>query len=46
MDLGISKNVAPLLADVKAFIDNEVMPLEQKYLDEIAVGDRWSHTAR
>lgn len=46
MDLGISTKVAPLLAQVKAFIDEEVRPLEGEFLAEIAVGDRWQFTAR
>jgi acyl-CoA dehydrogenase len=46
MDLGISTKVAPLLALVKAFIDEEVRPLEGEFLAEIAVGDRWQFTAR
>lgn len=46
MDLGISANVAPLLAEVKAFIANEIEPLEGEYLREIDNGDRWQFTAR
>jgi len=46
MDLGISANVAPLLDEVKHFIDNEVAPVEREYLEEINVGDRWQQTDR
>lgn len=46
MDLGISDRVAPLLAEVKSFIDEEVLPLEQEFIDEIDVGDRWQFTQR
>jgi len=46
MDLGISANVAPLLDEVKHFIDDEVAPLEREYLEEINVGDRWQQTDR
>jgi len=46
MDLGISDRVAPLLAEVKDFIDNEVLPIEQEFFQEIDVGDRWSFTER
>jgi acyl-CoA dehydrogenase len=46
MDLGISANVAPLLAEVKQFIEEEIHPLEQAYFDDIAVGDRWTFTDR
>jgi len=46
MDLGISKKVAPLLADVRNFMEQEIAPLEHEYLAEIAVGDRWQFTDR
>ena len=41
MDLGITDRVAPLLAEVKDFINNEILPLEAEFIDEIGVGDRW-----
>jgi len=46
MDLGISANVAPLLAEVKKFIEDEVLPVEHEFITEIDVGDRWQHTDR
>ena len=46
MDLGITDRVAPLLAEVKDFINNEILPLEAEFIDEIGVGDRWQFTAR
>jgi acyl-CoA dehydrogenase len=46
MDLGISKNVAPLLDAVRKFVAEEVAPLEHEYISEIGVGDRWQFTAR
>ncbi|MEP5567779.1 MAG: acyl-CoA dehydrogenase family protein [Halioglobus sp.] len=46
MDLGISDRVAPLLAEVKDFIDNEVLPIEHEFIQEIDVGDRWDFTER
>lgn len=46
MDLGISANVAPLLAEVKSFIEDEVLPVEHEFIAEIDVGDRWQHTDR
>ncbi len=46
MDLGISANVAPLLAEVKQFIEAEIQPLEHEYFADIAVGDRWAFTDR
>ena len=46
MDLGISSNVAPLLDDVKGFIESEILPVEMDYYADIAVGDRWEYTDR
>jgi acyl-CoA dehydrogenase len=46
MDLGITERLAPLLEQVKAFIANEIAPLEGEYLAEIGNGDRWQFTAR
>ena len=46
MDLGISANVAPLLEQVKRFIDDEVLSVEHEFIAEIGVGDRWQLTER
>ncbi len=46
MDLGISEKVAPLLQQVKSFIEKEVIPVEKEYVEEINRGDRWSFTER
>ena len=46
MDLGVSANVAPLLAEVKQFIDEEIRPVEAEYFGDIDVGDRWEFTSR
>ncbi len=46
MDLGVSEKVRPLLEEVRNFIADEIMPLEQEYIDEINVGDRWQYTDR
>ncbi len=46
MDLGISERVTPILAQVGEFIDQEIIPLEQEYHDEINTGDRWQFTER
>ena len=40
MDLGVSGKLAPLLAEVKAFIAEEVVPVEEEYHREIGTGDR------
>ncbi len=46
MDLGISDKVAPILAEVKHFIDTEILPLEHEYHQEVEKGDRWAFTER
>ncbi len=46
MDLGISPRVAPLLAEVKRFMADEIAPLEGDYLAQVGVGDRWQLTPR
>ena len=46
MDLGISGNVAPLLKEIRNFIVGEIYPVEQEFMDEIGVGDRWQLTGR
>ena len=46
MDLGISDKVKPILAEVKQFIDTEILPLEREYYAEVDKGDRWTYTER
>ncbi len=46
MDLGISAKIEPILAEVRRFIIDEVIPLEEEYLAEVASGDRWQFTDR
>ena len=46
MELGVSKNVEPLLAAVRNFIAEEIAPVEHEYIHEIGVGDRWQFTER
>ena len=46
MDLGITERLRPILDEVKRFIDQEVLPLEHEYEQEIDRGDRWAFTAR
>ncbi len=38
MDLGISPRVAPLLEQVRAYITNEVMPVEHEFLSRLGLG--------
>ena len=46
MDLGVSDKIRPILEQVKTFIDQDVLPVEKEYYDEIDVGDRWQWTDR
>ena len=46
MDLGISDKVKPILAEVKQFIDTEILPMEAEYYAEVNQGDRWTYTER
>ena len=46
MNLGISENVKPLLAEVRRFIEEEVLPVDHEYAADVAVGDRWQYTDR
>jgi acyl-CoA dehydrogenase len=46
MDLGLSENLVEVREKIRAFVEDKVEPMEAEYLAEIAVDDRWSHTAR
>jgi acyl-CoA dehydrogenase len=46
MDLGISDRVRPLLEAVRRFIVERVEPVDEEFLAEVAVGDRWTLTDR
>ncbi|MFT5560706.1 MAG: acyl-CoA dehydrogenase, partial [Litorivivens sp.] len=46
MDIGVSERVSPILEMVKKFVKDEIEPLDEEFLCEVAVGDRWQHTAR
>lgn len=46
MNLELSPQSQQLLEKATRFIDEQVLPLDQEYLDEVSVGDRWTHTAR
>ena len=46
MNLGISKRLQPLLAEVKEFMETEIVPFERAFHDEIAKEDRALHTVR
>ena len=43
----VTRVVAPILEEVKTFIENEIMPVEEEFFSLIgADGERWSWTAR
>ena len=46
MNLGMSERVRPLVEAVRAFITEKVDPVDEEYLEEVAVGDRWTLTDR
>ena len=46
MDLGVSAKLEPILAEVKAFISEQIQPLEEAYAAEVASGERWTFTPR
>ena len=46
LDLGLSPRVAELRAKVRDMIYEEILPLEEEYLNEVATGDRWEYTER
>ena len=46
MDLGVSEKLKPILAEVKQFIDTEILPMEPEYHQEIEKEDRWHFTSR
>lgn len=46
MDLGLSEELVEVREKIRDFVENKVEPVEQEYLAEIAVDDRWSHTDR
>ena len=46
MDLGLSPRVSDLRDKVSEMIENEILPLEEEFLSEVAKGDRWTYTER
>ncbi|MEL6691109.1 MAG: acyl-CoA dehydrogenase family protein [Pseudomonadota bacterium] len=46
MDLGLPAHRQPLLDEVKHYLRDRVMPLEDEYAAEIGKIDRWTYTAR
>ena len=46
MCLGMTERVRELRDRIADMVQNEVLPLEEEYLAEVATGDRWSFTQR
>jgi len=46
MDLGISDRLQPILDDVRSFIRDRVMPVDEEFLAEVDNGDRWALNER
>lgn len=46
MCLGMSERLKPIHAKVAAMIRDEIIPLDEEFLAEVAKGDRWSYTPR
>ncbi|MEM6462888.1 MAG: acyl-CoA dehydrogenase family protein [Pseudomonadota bacterium] len=46
MDLGITARVEPVLEKVRTMVRDEILPLDEEYLDEVDKGDRWAFTPR
>ena len=46
MDLGITDRLKPLLDAVTTMVRDEIAPLDDPYLKDVAIGDRWTFTPR
>jgi acyl-CoA dehydrogenase len=46
MALGMSEKVKPIHAKVAAMVRDDILPVDEEFLAEVAKGDRWSYTAR
>ena len=46
MNLELSAELIEIREKISRFISEQVEPVEQEYLSEVSVGDRWSHTPR
>jgi acyl-CoA dehydrogenase len=46
MPLGMSERLKPIHEKVAAMVRDEILPLDEEYLAEVAVGDRWTYTPR
>ena len=46
MNLGLPEHLIEIREKIRGFVGEKVEPVEQEYLAEINVGNRWSHTPR
>lgn len=46
MDLGKTSRLEPILDAVKTMIADEIAPLDEEFLAEVPIGDRWTYTER
>ncbi len=47
MSLGMTEKLKPIHAAVKDMVQNEILPIEQEYYDQIGInGNRWEYTDR
>ena len=46
MNLGITERLTPILDEVRAFIRERVIPVDEEFHEEVGRGDRWSLTDR
>ena len=46
MDLGVTDRLQPILDEVRSFIKNRVLPVDEEFLAEVDNGDRWALNER
>jgi len=46
MDLGVTDKLKPWLTAVRNMVENEIIPLDEAYLAEVDIGDRWQFTEK
>ncbi|MFT4860877.1 MAG: acyl-CoA dehydrogenase [Pseudohongiellaceae bacterium] len=46
MNLGLSEELVEVREKIRAFVAEQVEPVEEEYHNEVSVGDRWTHTPR
>lgn len=46
MDLGITDRLKPLQEKVATMIQEDILPVDEEFLAEVSVGDRWTYTPR